>query len=112
MKNPGINKQVSRPFNAELNVMWSKRIYKCLYNNATSNFEVHVADENGLSIRRLNAHTKKDALAFFYVIRDTLATNNRIEINQIDPFHFECKKLRAKAGLLKDKPNVLLAIRG
>ena len=91
--------------------MWSKRIYKCLYNNATSNFEVHVADENGLSIRKLNANTKRDALAFFYAIRDTLANNNRMEINQIDPFHFECRKQRTEAGRLKGKPNGLLAVR-
>jgi hypothetical protein len=90
--------------------MWSKRIYKCLYNTATSNFEVHVADENGLSIRKLNANTKKDALAFFYVIRDTLANTNRIEIIQIDPFQFECKKLRLQTGLSKGKTNYLLAV--
>ncbi len=74
--------------------MWSKRIYKCLYNRATSNFEVHVTDENGLSVRRLNTDSRKDALAFFYVIRDTLAKNNRIRIKQIDAFHFVCKKSR------------------
>jgi hypothetical protein len=79
--------------------MWSKRIYKCLYNNATSNFEVHVRDENGLSVRRLNTNDKKDALTFFYVIRDTLANCNRMEINQIDAFHFECQKLNTETGI-------------
>lgn len=90
--------------------MWSKRIYKCLYNNATSNFEVHVADENGLSVRRLNANTKKDALAFFYVIRDTLASNTRIEIKQVNPFHFECKKLSVEPHFLKERRRGVLAV--
>jgi hypothetical protein len=91
--------------------MWSKRIYKCLYNSATSDFEVHVADENGLSIRKLNANTKKDALAFFYVIRDTLARTNRVEINQINPFHFECKKLNVEPVFLKERTNRVMAVR-
>lgn len=91
--------------------MWSKRIYKCLYNSAASNFEIHVADENGLSIRKLNANTKKDALAFFYVIRDTLARSSQVEIKQINPFHFECKKLNVEPNFLKERTNGVLAVR-
>jgi hypothetical protein len=61
-----------------------------LRNESTGKAEINVTDERGYSILTSRFDRIDDTLRYFYEVRDELATNNQLEIIQIDDFQFEC----------------------
>jgi hypothetical protein len=73
--------------------MQYKRIYKCLQNAATGHATICVADEGGHSLITSVFESLDETIEYFHEIKDELATNEQLEIIEIDEFHFECRSV-------------------
>ena len=70
--------------------MFKKKVYKCLQNENTGKVEINVTDEKGYPILTSSFDRLDETITYFHEVRDELATNDQIEIIQINDLHFEC----------------------
>ena len=68
-------------------------------NAATGMTDVKITDEDGNLINRSSFGSIEEARVYFQEVRDELATNEQLEIVQVNSFHFEYKKLKKIEGV-------------
>lgn len=68
-----------------------KRIYKCLPDDATDSVRIDVTDEDGQTIVTSVFDDLNETVAYFQEIKNELKENEKLEVVEINDFHFECQ---------------------